>query len=65
MLKNKKNNIICDVSTCEHNDCLNKSCSLDNVKISCNSNKIDTTNKKETICDSFNCNCHIKEDKEK
>lgn len=51
--RNQKIN--CDVSNCNYNNTKDSSCSLKQIKVSSNCNSEDTTNKKETICDSFDC----------
>jgi len=48
-------NIKCDVDSCMYNDHSNENCTLDEIKVSCECNN-EVTNKKETICNSFECN---------
>lgn len=54
MSKNKQK-INCNVESCEYNNCNNKECTLNEIKVSCDCgcNKADVTNKSETICSSF------------
>ena len=59
----KKNNktvnqkIKCDVNTCDFNNNEDNICNLEEIKISGMLNDNNTTDKFETICDSFKCNC--------
>lgn len=49
--------IKCDVNNCNYNNSENNMCNLAEIKVSCSSNGENTTEKKQTICDSFKCNC--------
>lgn len=49
----KKNKIKCDVKSCEHYDCADKSCELDDIKVSCTCAKDDCATKDETVCTNF------------
>lgn len=55
--KNSNQKIKCNVSNCDHN-VSDVECNLDEIKVTSNSD--DTSTKKETICDSFECkeNCN-------
>lgn len=59
MTKKSTNNqkIHCDVNSCIHNDTNKCCCELDEIKVSCNCSEDNVTEKKETICESFECNC--------
>lgn len=59
MSKNKQ--IKCDVANCEFNDNTDCCCTLDEIKVSCECPSDDATKKRETICDSFKCNCGCKD----
>lgn len=48
----KNQTIHCNVISCKFNDC-NNLCNLDEIKVSCDCNKKDVTDKRETICNSF------------
>lgn len=54
-MKDKKHNIGCTVSNCTHNNKDINKCSLEEINIKCDCE--DATEKEETICDSFDCNC--------
>ena len=53
--------IKCDVNNCNYNNNENNMCNLDEIKVSCSSSSENTTEKKETICDSFQCDCDCHE----
>lgn len=56
--KNTSNQKIhCDVNGCIHNDADKCCCELNEIKVSCNCPEDNVTEKKETICESFECNC--------
>lgn len=59
---NKK--IKCDVNNCIYNNIDDEICNLNEIKVSCNCSRDEATDKKETICDSFECSCDCKNDKE-
>ncbi len=62
----KNEHIKCDVESCVHNDCEENYCCLDEIKVSCNCPKDDAKEKKETVCESFeckeDCDCDTQED---
>lgn len=62
MSKNKQ--IKCDVANCKFNDNTDCCCTLDEIKVSYECASDDATEKKETICDSFKCNCGCKDNTE-
>ena len=50
-MKKKKQNINCDVKDCAYNDKDNLKCNLEEINVTTDSNI--NTDKKETVCDSF------------
>ena len=56
MGKNKKksnSNIKCDVVSCDHNNCEEGTCQLDEVEISCSCDNDECVDCAETVCQSF------------
>ena len=49
----KQNNIKCDVSSCNYNNCEEGTCKLKEVHISCNCDKDNCHDSLETVCQSF------------
>lgn len=52
-MKDKKQTIKCDVSSCKHNDDSEYLCTLKQIDVSCTCNQNNCSNKTETICNSF------------
>lgn len=61
MAKKEKSSqkIKCNVHNCDYNNCDNNLCNLEEIKVSCSDES--STEKKETICDSFKCSCECHE----
>lgn len=55
MAKDQK--IKCDVESCKYNANDKKLCELDEIKVSCTCDNNDVEEKKDTICQSFECDC--------
>ncbi len=47
--------IKCKVESCKYQNCDNKCCTLGEIEVDCTCNQNDATDKKETICKSFEC----------
>ena len=50
-MKKKNQKIKCNVEACKHNDCDNKECQLNEIKVVCSC--CNPNCKDETICDNF------------
>lgn len=51
--KKSNSNIKCDVTSCDHNNCKDGTCCLEQVEISCSCNNDECADCGETICQSF------------
>lgn len=51
--KKSNSNIKCDVVTCDHNNCEEGTCRLDEVEISCSCASDECADCTETVCQSF------------
>ncbi len=57
--------IQCDVENCAFHDGEDHCCELPEIKVSCDGDPSDTTEKATTICDSFECSDECCSDNEK